>query len=89
MLPITAVQFGTNRFFEQTYTQLAGHKPGDLGGVGIAMAAGSCSAMFGCPAEYLMIKQQNSGRSLPAEFRHVVRTMGPMAVYKGLVSVPQ
>lgn len=31
-----------------------------------------------------MIQQQKAGRSLPAEFRHIAATHGPLKVFKGL-----
>ncbi len=52
MLPITAVQFGMNRFLEQTYRSVMGVEQLDTGGrVAVAMGAGASSALLGCPAE--------------------------------------
>ena len=52
MLPITATQFGMNRFLEQTYKQVFNtEKLGNGGTVAVAMGAGATSAFLGCPAE--------------------------------------
>ena len=52
MLPITAVQFGMNRFLEQTYKRvLHTDSLGTGGTVAVAMGAGASSAVLGCPAE--------------------------------------
>lgn len=52
MLPITAVQFGMNRFLEQTYRRVMATEQLDTGGrVAVAMGAGASSAVLGCPAE--------------------------------------
>lgn len=85
MLPITAVQFGMNRFLEQTYRRVLGVESLDMGGrVAVAMGAGASSAFLGCAAEFVMIQQQKAGRSLPAEFRHTLATYGPLKPFKGL-----
>lgn len=85
MLPITATQFGMNRFLEQVYKNALGSEPKDYGKIGVAMAAGSASAIFGCPAEFLMIQQQRTGKSLSMVSREIISTYGPLAIYKGLV----
>lgn len=52
MLPITATQFGMNRFLEQTYRRVTGQQQLTTGGtVAVAMGAGASSAFLGCPAE--------------------------------------
>ena len=52
MLPITAVQFGMNRFLEQTYRRVMKTEQLSMGGtVALAMGAGASSAFLGCPAE--------------------------------------
>jgi Lon protease-like protein len=85
MLPITATQFGMNRFLEQRYKEIYGERPQGSARIGVAMAAGSSSALFGCAAEFVMIQQQKSGRSLLAELKHIHSTYGIRSVYKGLV----
>ena len=86
MLPITATQFGMNRLLEQTVRQASGREDlGNLGRIAVAMGAGVCSAPFGCAAEFVMIQQQKSGRTLPTEFSHVLGTHGPAKLLKGLV----
>ncbi|KAI3435642.1 hypothetical protein D9Q98_001700 [Chlorella vulgaris] len=84
MLPITSVQFGMNRLLEQTYKRVMNTDQLGTGStIGIAMGAGAASAVMGCPAEFVMIQQQKSGRSLPAEFRHIVSTYGALKPIKG------
>ena len=85
MLPITATQFGMNRFLEQRYRDIYGVMPQGSARIGVAMAAGSSSAVFGCAAEFVMIQQQKSGRPLLAELKHISSTYGIGSLYKGLV----
>ena len=47
--------------------------------------AAAASALLSCPAEFLVIQQQRSGRGLREEAGHVVRTWGLLKPYKGLV----
>ncbi|PSC69614.1 Mitochondrial Carrier (MC) Family [Micractinium conductrix] len=85
MLPITAVQFGMNRFLEQTYRRVMKTEQLSMGGtVALAMGAGASSAFLGCPAEFVMIQQQKAGRSLAAEARHIMAAYGPLKPMKGL-----
>lgn len=85
MLPITSVQFGMNRFLEQTYKRVyETDRLGSGGTLALAMSAGASSAFLGCPAEFVMIQQQKSGRSLATEFRHVLATYGALKPFKGL-----
>jgi hypothetical protein len=86
MLPITAVQFGTNRLLETAYIKAHGHAPGTAAGLGVAMAAGAASALVSCPAEFIIIQQQRCGRSLGAELKHTFAERGALTAYKGLVS---
>lgn len=87
MFPITATQFGMNRLLEQTYNNVLGSAPGNMGKIGVAAAAGATSAFLGCPAEYVMIQQQRHNRALGAEMRHTIGTHGLLGVYRGIVSV--
>lgn len=85
MLPITSVQFGMNRLLEQTYKRSMQTDHIGFGGtIAVAMGAGASSAILGCPAEFVMIQQQKAGRTLPAEFRHIVSTYGLAKPMKGL-----
>jgi hypothetical protein len=86
--PITAVQFGASRLLAQAYERAAGHKPDATGRVGIAMGAGAASALLSCPAEFLVIHQQKTGRSLRAEAGSILKMYGPLKLYKGLVGGP-
>lgn len=84
MLPITSVQFGMNRLLEQTYKRVYDTEQlGTSGRIGVALGAGASSAVLGCPAEFVMIQQQKSGRPLPAEFRHILSTYGALKPLKG------
>ena len=84
-MPITATQFGMNRVLEGVYTTVLGASPDNLGKVVVAMGAGSASAMFSCPAEFVIIQQQKSCRPMMAEVRSIVSTYGALAMYKGMV----
>ncbi len=85
MFPITATQFGSNRFLEQAYERFLGEKPGVGGTVVVAMGAGATSGFLGCPSEFIVIHQQKTGRSLLATTTDLLRTYGPLKLYKGLV----
>ena len=86
MLPITASQFGVNRLLEQTLKRAVGKDElGNGGRIGVAMGAGAFSALLGCPTEFVVIHQQKTGGSLPAEFRHILSSYGALKLYKGLV----
>lgn len=87
MLPITATQFGMNRFLDGIWRQTTGDAPGDGGRVIVAMGAGTASAFFGCPAEFVMIQQQKTGRRLLTEFKSIISTYGAAKMYKGLVCI--
>lgn len=85
MFPIIATQFGVNRYIEKF---LEGKRDTPLSNqekVGMAMVAGSSSAVIGCPAEYLMIHQQKTGLSLSQVLSHTKNTLGALSVYRGLV----
>lgn len=86
MFPIIATQFGVNRWIEKGLEdrQLP---VGAREKIGMAMVAGSVSAVFGCPAEYLMIQQQRNGGSLAEVFTQNAKTLGSMSVYRGLVRI--
>ncbi|GAB4822202.1 hypothetical protein N2152v2_009248 [Parachlorella kessleri] len=84
MFPITATQFGSNRFLEQAYERMTGQRPGFGGSLLVAMGAGATSALLGCPSEFIVIHQQKTGHSLPTEASRLLRTYGPLKLYKGL-----
>jgi hypothetical protein len=73
-----------NKVFDGVYRRTLGSSPGDGGKIAVAMAAGATSAVFACPAEYVMIQQQKSGRSLTAELRNILTQEGPLVVYRGM-----
>lgn len=85
--PITAIQFGANRFYEITAKKLTGRDSGQLGQVGIAMAAGSTSSLVSGPAELIMIQQQRNARPLMTEAKAYISRHGLLGLYRGLVSL--
>jgi hypothetical protein len=59
--PITASQFGTNRFMERTLMQRAGGKQlSSVDRFGCAAVAGAVSALVASPTELIIIQQQVS-----------------------------
>eukprot|EP00879_Flechtneria_rotunda_P025306 GHRR01026884.1.p1 GENE.GHRR01026884.1~~GHRR01026884.1.p1 ORF type:complete len:126 (+),score=32.55 GHRR01026884.1:263-640(+) len=60
--PITASQFGTNRFMERLLTQRTGQELSSLGRFGCAAVAGTVSALVASPTELIIIQQQVSSQ---------------------------
>jgi hypothetical protein len=57
--PITASQFGTNRFMERTLMQRSGGKQlSSVDRFGCAAVAGAVSALVASPTELIIIQQQ-------------------------------
>lgn len=56
--PITASQFGTNRFMERLLMQRSGGELGTWGRFGCAAVAGTVSALVASPTELIIIQQQ-------------------------------
>lgn len=57
--PITASQFGTNRFMEKLLMQRSGTQElGTMGRFGCAAVAGTVSALVASPTELIIIQQQ-------------------------------
>lgn len=68
--PITASQFGTNRFMEKLLTQRSGGEQlGTLGRFGCAAVAGTVSALVASPTELIIIQQQVNSLSCQAAGR--------------------
>ena len=86
--PITAVQFGANRFYELTLRKLTGKDPNQASQVALAVAAGSTSSLISTPAELIMIQQGRNQRPLMAEARSYIGKHGLTALYRGFVSTP-
>ena len=84
--PITAIQFGANRFYEITAKSFTGRDSGQAGQIAIAVAAGSTSSLVSGPAELVMIQQQRNARPLMTEARAYVRAHGLLGLYRGIVS---
>lgn len=84
--PITAVQFGANRFYETTLKSITGKDSNQAGQIAVALAAGSTSSLISCPAELIMIQQGRNQRSLMTEARSYISKHGLKAMYRGFVS---
>jgi hypothetical protein len=89
MSPIIATQFAVNRSIEKVIETARNSAPTNVEKIGMAMVAGSTSSLFGCPAEYLMIQQQRTGKSLIEVFKSETSTYGLKTVYRGLVCAPR
>lgn len=74
--PITATQFGANAACEQIYWKLSGSKASGASQIMCATTAGAVSGVVATPAELLVIMQQKSGRSLPAEAAAFIKEHG-------------
>ena len=84
--PITAVQFGANRFYEVTLKKLTGRDSSQAGQIAVAVAAGSTSSLISCPAELIMIQQGRNQRPLLAEAKSYIARHGLTSLYRGFVS---
>ncbi|KAG1660966.1 hypothetical protein FOA52_005592 [Chlamydomonas sp. UWO 241] len=82
--PISATQFGVMRFASQLMTGQADAKLTQLQTFSSAAMGGAASAFISSPAELMIIQQQKSGRTLPAEASHYLATHGLANVYRGL-----
>lgn len=64
------------------------HRPSGLTNadrIAMGMVAGTTSSVFGCPAEYLMIHQQKTGKSLFEAFKANTSSFGWTTIYRGWV----
>ncbi|KAI8109062.1 hypothetical protein M9435_005478 [Picochlorum sp. BPE23] len=84
MFPIIATQFGVNRTIEKVLESGRSDPLSNSQKIGMAMVAGSTSSVFGCPAEYLMIHQQRTGKSLIGAFKSNTSLYGYSTIYRGL-----
>ena len=86
MLPITATQFGMHRFLEQALKRgLGSDQLGAGGKIGVSAGAGAVSALFGAPAELVVIHQQRSGLSILEALRGYVQDNGVARLWRGTV----
>jgi hypothetical protein len=81
--PITAVQFGANRFYEGLVRSAGGSADG-AGKIGIAAAAGATSALVACPAEVIMIQQQRNNKAMAAQAGDIIGKFGPQRLWRGV-----
>lgn len=82
--PITATQFGANRFYEGSLKNFTGRELGQAERIGVAMAAGCTSALISCPSELIMIQQQTNGTSLATAFKTFMAEHGLVKIYRGM-----
>ena len=83
MAPITAVQTGTNAAATQVLKAYTGKELSDLQKMYVAFGAGAISGLVSCPAEMVMLHQQNSGHSLQQTTRNLA-AFGWSSLYRGL-----
>ncbi|KAF6250639.1 mitochondrial carrier domain-containing protein [Scenedesmus sp. NREL 46B-D3] len=83
--PITASQFGTNRFMERTLMQRTGRQQlSSVERFGCAATAGAVSALVATPTELVIIQQQKKGTSLLQEVKHFAASYPAYSAYRGL-----
>eukprot|EP00879_Flechtneria_rotunda_P002437 GHRR01002634.1.p1 GENE.GHRR01002634.1~~GHRR01002634.1.p1 ORF type:complete len:288 (+),score=56.02 GHRR01002634.1:321-1184(+) len=82
--PITASQFGTNRFMERLLTQRTGQELSSLGRFGCAAVAGTVSALVASPTELIIIQQQKKCTPLLQEVKHFAQTYPVYSAFRGL-----
>ena len=82
--PITAIQFGVAGLLTEaiaTNGQPLSHRDK----IATSLAGGAVSALVVCPADMLIIQQQRTGLSLPAQVSAIVSEHGWMRFSKGLL----
>lgn len=84
MAPITAVQFGSARLYEDALSTFKGGKLAQGERIGVAAFAGATSSLISSPAELLMIQQQRTGDTLSGAARRVISTYGVSKMYRGI-----
>jgi len=85
MGPIIATQFGVNNAIQGLVKPMRPNgKLTDADTIGMAMVAGTTSSFVGCPAEFLMIKQQQTGMSMVSALKTNVSQLGATTVFRGL-----
>eukprot|EP00775_Hariotina_reticulata_P013494 gene13495-13619_t len=82
--PITASQFGTNRFMERLISQRTGGELSTWGRFGCAAVAGTVSALVASPTELIIIQQQKKSTRLLQEVRHFTQSYPAYSIFRGL-----
>uniref|UniRef100_A0A7S0YRZ3 Mitochondrial carrier protein n=1 Tax=Polytomella parva TaxID=51329 RepID=A0A7S0YRZ3_9CHLO len=85
MAPITASQFGANRFLTSVVLKKEEKDMNISERFFSASMAGAFSALIASPSELIIIQQQKSGRALAEETSHILRTYGLSKVTRGLL----
>lgn len=83
MAPITAVQFGVTGGLTKVIAQDGKRPLSHAEKLGIAGVAGCTSALISCPADLVIIHQQQTGFSLPRQIRTINAEFGKLKFYKG------
>lgn len=82
--PITAVQFGVDRFVDQTFVTAAMRRDAPVTAqLGCAAVCGVASALIAGPAELVMTQQQRTGAALGAQTRALVSEHGAAVLARG------
>jgi len=82
--PITAVQFGANKLYENLAKSAGADVDSGAVRIGVAALAGATSGVVACPPELLVIQQQKHQKELGAMYREIVEKHGPMSLLRGI-----
>ena len=82
--PITAIQFGVAGLLTE-YIASDGRPLSHAEKIGTSLAGGAVSALVVCPADMLIIQQQRTGLSLPAQVSAIASEFGWAKFSKGLL----
>ena len=80
--PITAVQFGANKLYENLAKSAGADVDSGAVRIGVAALAGATSGVVACPPELLVIQQQKHQKELGAMYREIVEKHGPMSLVR-------
>ena len=86
IVPVTCVQFGAARVFEQALLGPRGDgaEMSSVQRVGVSAAAGACSALVSTPTELMIIQQQRTCAQLLPTAARVLREHGVAVLLRGL-----
>jgi len=85
LAPITAMQMAANGAIERVVTQ-GKRDMSDAEKIGVAMGAGSVSALLYGPVDLIVIQQQKLGLGAGGTVSHLVSTYGPLSLWRGFMS---
>ena len=83
--PITAIQFGVAGLLTESITAAEGRPLSHAEKIGTSLCGGAVSALVVCPADMLIIQQQRTGLTLPAQVTAIAREFGWAKFTKGLL----